>query len=93
MSSLTVADQVVSAVLQIYNWLTGFLSTILQQTIFRARPDLADQFASAFSLMISLTAIYVLLLLVSAFKKILVIVLAIGWAALIVAAALYVAKP
>lgn len=93
MAPQTIADQAVSAVLQIYNWLTSFLSWMLQQTIFKARPDLADQFASAFSLMISITAVYILLLLVSAFKKIVGVVLAIGWVALILAIALYIARP
>lgn len=76
-----IADAIISA----YNWLTNFLTQILQQTILKDNPSIAQDYGSAIAMLVSLTAIYILLVLVSAFKKILGIILALGWVLLIVA--------
>jgi hypothetical protein len=54
---------------------------------------MAKEYGSALTLLISLTAIYILLVFISAFKKILGIIIAIGWLALIAALALRIAAP
>jgi len=87
------ADMIVNGLLTIYNWMVNLITTILQQTILKDNPDMAKQYGSALTLLISLTAIYILLVFISAFKKILGIIIAIGWLALIAALALRIAAP
>ncbi|MCX8204826.1 MAG: hypothetical protein N3H31_04165 [Candidatus Nezhaarchaeota archaeon] len=64
--------------------ITGFLIN----TLFKAKPELASQFSGPLSLLISLTVLYLLLTLVTAAKKVIGTILAIGWVLLIVAIAL-----
>lgn len=78
-------NMIVQGLLAIYNWLTEFLKQLLVTTIFKERPDLADKFSSAITILVSLTAIYLLLVLVSAVRKIIGILLLIGWVLLIIA--------
>ena len=68
-----------------YNGLVNLLQYILQETVFKANPTLAYTYGNAILLLVSLTAIYMLLMLVSAFKKVLGVLIAIGWVLLIVA--------
>jgi hypothetical protein len=82
------SDMIVNGLLTIYNWLVNMITTILQQTIIKDNPDMAREYGSALTLLISLTAIYLLLVLVSAFRKILGVIIAIGWLAMIIAIAL-----
>ncbi|KUO86495.1 MAG: hypothetical protein RQ838_01525 [Caldivirga sp.] len=68
-----------------YNGLVNLLQYILQETVFKANPTLANTYGNAIALLVSLTAIYLLLVFVSAFKKVLGVLIAIGWVLLIVA--------
>jgi len=52
---------------------------ILQETILKARPELATAYGNILTLLVLLTSIYLLLLLVNAFRKILGIILLLGW--------------
>ncbi len=89
----SVSDMIVNGLLTIYNWLVNVITTVLQQTILKDNPDIAREYGSALTLLITLTAVYLLLVLVSAFKKILGVIIAIGWLAIIIAIALRVASP
>jgi hypothetical protein len=87
------SDMIVNGLLTIYNWLVNIITTVLQQTIIKDNPDMAREYGSALTLLISLTAIYLLLVLVSAFKKILGVIIAIGWLAIIIAIVLRIVSP
>jgi hypothetical protein len=89
----SVSDMIVNGLLTIYNWLVNMITTILQQTIIKDNPDMAREYGSALTLLISLTAVYLLLVLVSAFRKILGVIIAIGWLAMIIAIALRIVSP
>jgi len=80
-----IVNMIVQGILAVYNWLVEFLRNLFLLTVFRDRPDLADKFSSALTILISLTAIYLLLVFVSAIKRIIGILLLIGWVLLIIA--------
>ncbi|MGQ9758963.1 MAG: hypothetical protein ACUVQ5_00090 [Candidatus Methanomethylicaceae archaeon] len=81
-----------SAVLNVvyffFDLIKSFISFIVEQTILRGRPDLANSFSSAITVLITITAVYILLVFVTAAKKILGIILILGWALLIISLAL-----
>lgn len=66
-----------------FDLLRSFISFIVENTILRGRPDLANSFSSAITVLITVTAIYILLVFVTAAKKAIGIVLMIGWGLLI----------
>jgi hypothetical protein len=66
-----------------FDLIRSFINFIVENTILRGRPDLANSFSSAITLFITVTAIYILLVFVTAAKKAIGIVLLIGWALLI----------
>ena len=67
-----------------FNWLRSMIETLLNMTLFKVNPGLVDSFASTIALLITLTTIYIILVFVSSAKKILGIVLVLGWGLLIV---------
>lgn len=67
-----------------FNGLRWAIESILNMTLFKVNPDLSEAFASTIALLVSLTAAYILLVVVSAGKKILGIIILLGWALLIV---------
>jgi len=79
------ADAIVRALLSLYSWLVSLITGILQQTILKDNPELARDYGSAITLLISLTAVYLIAVLISAFRRILGILIAIGWIVLILA--------
>lgn len=81
----TTADAIVKALLSLYSWLVNLITGILEQTILKDNPDLARDYGSAITLLISLTAVYLIAVLISAFRKILGVLIAIGWVVLILA--------
>lgn len=84
-----------SLIVYAINFLQNLLMTILRETIFKARPELAQQFSGALSLLTLITVVYLLLTFVTAFRKIIGYILLIGWALLILAIILvtYVPTP
>jgi hypothetical protein len=62
-----------------YNFLVQLITQALQQSIFKADPQLAKEYAQLIGILIPLTAIYVILVFASAFKKILGYAIAAGW--------------
>jgi len=67
-----------------FNGLKWAIESVLNMTLFQVRPELSEEFASTIALLISLTAAYILLVVVSTGKKILGIIILLGWALLIV---------
>lgn len=81
----------VKALLWIYNWLVYTLRTLLESTVFKGREELAQEYASAITILVSVTAIYLILTLFEGIKKFLKIIIIVGWVLLILAIALGVA--
>ncbi len=79
-----VAEQAMNFVYTIYNGLTKALSFLLEQSVFKEYPGLAEFYGQIASFLIAITAMYLVLLLVTAAKKIVGLLLIIGWALFIV---------
>lgn len=71
-----------------YEVLEDLITGLLASTLFNAKPELANQFGGPLSLLVSLTALYLLVTFVTAAKRIIGAILAIGWALLILAISL-----
>ncbi|GGP20176.1 hypothetical protein GCM10007981_07190 [Thermocladium modestius] len=68
-----------------YYLLVNFITYLLQSTVFKADPILATQYGQALTLLISLTAIYIILVFVSSLKKLVGVIIGLGWLLVIVA--------
>lgn len=79
-----VAEQIVNFVYTVYNGLTKALSFLLEQTVFKEYPKIAEFYGQIASFLISITALYLILLLVTAAKKVVGLLLVLGWALFIV---------
>ncbi len=79
-----VAEQAMNFVYTIYNGLTKALSFLLEQSVFKEYPELAEFYGQIASFLIAITSVYLILLLVTAAKKIVGLLLIIGWALFIV---------
>jgi len=79
-----VAEQAMNFVYTIYNGLTKALSFLLEQSVFKEYPELAEFYGQIASFLIAITALYLILLLVTAAKKIVGLLLIIGWALFVV---------
>jgi hypothetical protein len=79
-----VAEQAMNFVYAIYNGLTKALSFLFEQSIFKEYPELAEFYGQIASFLIAITALYLILLLVTAAKKVVGLLLIIGWALFIV---------
>jgi len=73
---------------QAYRVLEDLISKLLADTLFKAKPELASQFSGPISLLVSLTALYLLMTRVTAARKTIGLLLAVGWGLLIVATVL-----
>ena len=69
----------------IYDYIKKAIIFLLGKTIFKENPKLADFYGDVASFLASLTAIYLILLLVSSAKKIIGIILILGWALFVAA--------
>jgi len=74
-----IAEQAMNFIYTIYNGLTKALSFLLEQSVFKEYPDLAEFYGQIASFLIAITAVYLILLLVTAAKKVIGIVLILGW--------------
>jgi len=75
-----IGEQLVNFIYAIYNGLTKALSFLLEQTVFKEYPKLAEFYGQVASFLVSITAIYLMLLLVTAAKKVIGLLLILGWA-------------
>jgi len=81
-------SQVLNLVYIVFDWLKSIIRMIIDQTILKFKPQLADSYSTTVSLLIAITAVYLILAFISSTKKILGIILALGWVLLIVSIAL-----
>ena len=79
-----VMEQIANFLYSIYNSLTEGLSFLLEQSIFKEYPKVAEFYGQVASFLISITSLYLILLLVTAAKKVIGVVLILGWALFIV---------
>ena len=72
-------DYVANFLFTIYDYLKKGIVFILEQTIFKTNPQLADYYAEVAAFLASLTAIFIILEVLSVPKKIVKILLILGW--------------
>ena len=72
-------QEILNVVAQVYNILVGLIQYILQSTILKEDPSLASTYANILGWLTVLTAIYIILLIAESFKKILGIIIVLGW--------------
>jgi len=77
-------EQIINFLYAIYYFLRDFISFILQNTIFKNYPQYAATYGDAITFLISITAVYLILELISSAKKIIKIILVLGWALLFI---------
>ncbi len=68
----------------VFDWIKSVIAMLLNMTLFKVNPGVVDGYASTITLLVSFTAIYIILVFVSSAKKILGIILTLGWVLLIV---------
>ncbi len=83
--SATILQYVVEGLLMLYNWLVYIVKYTLEVTVFKENPNLAQKYADAVGILSSITAIYLILIFFETAKKVLKIVLVLGWGLLILA--------
>ena len=83
--SATILHYVIEGLLMLYNWLVYVVKYTLEVTVFKENPDLAQKYADAIGILSSITAIYLILVLFESAKKILKVILVLGWGLLILA--------
>jgi|YelNatPaOPRAMG01_1025707.scaffolds.fasta_scaffold07961_1 hypothetical protein len=69
---------------QVYLYLREVIRWFLENTLFKAKPQLSEQFADPIILLCSLTAILLIFELISNTRKILAATVILGWTILIV---------
>jgi len=72
-------EHVANFIYTVYNGLTQALSFLLEQSVFKEYPKLAEFYGQIASFLISITAVYLILLLITAAKKVLGLLLILGW--------------
>ncbi len=73
------------AIMWALNFIQNTLTDLLKETIFKANPELAQQYGSAISTLVFLTALYILLTLFSTIRKVIGYIILIGWLLLLAA--------
>ncbi len=76
-------DNIANFIFTIYDYLKKAVASLLEQTIFRADPEIADYYGQVTTLLASLTAIFIILQAVEASRKIVRFLLIFGWLLLI----------
>jgi len=76
-------DSIANFIFTIYDLIKKGVTSLLEQTIFRADPELADYYGQVATLLASLTAIFIILQAVDASKKIVKFLLIFGWLLLV----------
>jgi len=66
-----------------FEYIKDAIGALLNMTLFQVNPDLVETFSSTITLLITFTAIYIILVFVTSAKKILGIILLLGWVLLI----------
>jgi hypothetical protein len=66
-----------------FDYIKNAITMLLNMTLFKVNPGLVDTFSSTITLLVTFTAIYIILVFVTSAKKILGIILLLGWVLLI----------
>ena len=74
-----VIDSIANFLFTMYEYLKKGIVFILEQTVFKANPRLADYYAAAAAFLASLTAIFIMLEVLSVPKNLVKILLILGW--------------
>ena len=74
-----VIDSIANFLFTMYEYLKKGIMFILEQTVFKANPKLADYYAAAAAFLASLTAIFIMLEVLSVPKNLVKILLILGW--------------
>ncbi len=74
-----VIDSIANFLFTMYEYLKKGIVFILEQTVFKANPQLAVYYAEVAAFLASLTAIYIILAVLSVPKKVVKILLILGW--------------
>lgn len=77
-------SDILNLIYSFFNAIRNFLSLIIEQTLLKGRPDLSQQYSSALTIMITLTTLYLILVFISAARKAIGVLIAIGWGLIIV---------
>lgn len=78
-------EQLINFIYAIYYFIRNLIVMLLDETIFKGHPAYAASYSDAITLLVSLTAIYAILELVSAGKRIIKAILILGWVLLAIA--------
>lgn len=81
-------EDLINFVYLIYRSIRDAIQWLLENTILRANPSIATKFADAITLLTTLTAILLILEFVNGAKKVLAIVLVLGWVLVAASAAI-----
>jgi len=73
-------DAIIEFLVGLFRALRDMLSSMLQKSVLRAKPEIARMFGDYLSLLVALTAIYLIMCLISSFKKIFGFLVLLGWA-------------
>jgi hypothetical protein len=74
-----IIDSIANFLFTMYDYLKKGIVFILEQTVFKANPQLAEYYAEVATLLASLTAIFIILEVLSVPKKVVKILLILGW--------------
>ena len=77
-------QEILSMIAKGYNYLVNIIQNVLQQTLLKQDPTLADTYANLIAWLIPLTALYVLMSLIEVARKFLGYIIIAGWLFLIV---------
>ena len=67
-----------------YNWLVGLIQNILQSTLLKQDPSLANTYANIIAWLVPLTALYILLTVLEVARRFIGYIIASGWIFLLV---------
>jgi hypothetical protein len=74
-----IIDSIANFLFTMYDYLKKGIIFILEQTVFKTNPQLAEYYAEVATLLASLTAIFIILEVLSVPKKVVKILLILGW--------------
>lgn len=74
-----IIDSIANFLFTMYDYLKKGIVFVLEQTVFKANPQLAEYYAEVATLLASLTAIFIILEVLSVPKKVVKILLILGW--------------
>ena len=74
-----IIDYIANFLFTIYDYLKKGIVFLLEQTIFKTNPQLADYYAEVAAFLASITAIFVILEVISVSKKAVKLLLILGW--------------